>query len=113
MRLRADLVPAITLSLLLFGLAVGRAQGPVAAAKEAKVEETKFSAKSGFFFAPFQLKVTCATPGSIILYTTNGDEPQITPGTSTEGPSAVELRIERTTVLRAAAFKEGHRASRV
>lgn len=67
------------------------------------VADTKFSVDRGFFEQPFSLEITSETPGATIIYTTNGTVPALTNGTVYTGPVA----ISRTTVLRAAAFKEG------
>ena len=56
-----------------------------------------------------QVRLACPTPGSHIRYTTNGGEPSETAGKEYTAP----LTIERTTVLRAAAFKPGFAPSPV
>jgi len=76
------------------------------------VKDTKFSTNRGFFYAPFDLTIDCATPGATIVYTTNGNEPALGSGVSvsasnaTSPPRAV-IRIGTTTILRAAAHKDG------
>ena len=67
------------------------------------LEDTEFSVDRGFFDAPFELAITTATGGTQIRYTTDGSEPTEENGTDYTGP----LTINGTTVLRAAAFKDG------
>ncbi|MBX3433669.1 MAG: chitobiase/beta-hexosaminidase C-terminal domain-containing protein [Pirellulales bacterium] len=73
------------------------------------VDDTKFSVDRGFFTAPFLVDVTTATDGALIVYTTDGSEPtvdasmNVTNGLVYTGP----LTIDKTTTLRAAAFKSG------
>lgn len=76
---------------------------------EGFVADTKFSVDRGFYDSPFQVEITTKTPGARIIYTTSGREPS--PGSLFSGP--IEhvydgpITIEKTTVLRAAAFKDG------
>ena len=65
--------------------------------------------KRGFRDTPFELKLTTATDGTVIRYTTNGSEPSLADGKSYQAP----LKISQTTVLRVAAFKPGHRPTQV
>lgn len=67
------------------------------------VSDTKFSHKRGFYETAFSLSITCATPGVTIRYTTNGSAPTATTGLIYSTP----LNINRTTTLRAAAYKTG------
>lgn len=67
------------------------------------VADTKFTRDRGFYSAPFTVKIETATPGAQVFYTTDGSTPSETQGRRFTGP----IRIERTTVLRAAAFKPG------
>jgi len=67
------------------------------------VGDTTFSVDRGFFDAPFSLEITSSTADAEIYYTTNGDLP--TPSTGMLYTDA--LLIDQTTVLRAAAFKDG------
>lgn len=62
-----------------------------------KVEDTQFSIPRGFFTSPFELSITCATPGATILYTTDGSTPAVGNGTVYTGP----ITISSTTTLRA------------
>ncbi len=70
------------------------------------VTDTQFSHKRGVYSSPFQVTITCDTPGASIYYTTNGSEPNLT-STLYTGP----ISINKTTVLRARAILSGWRAS--
>lgn len=63
----------------------------------------------GFYSAPFQVTLACATPGASIRYTIDGSAPSPTNGTL----YTTSVTINRTTVLRAAAFRSGWRSSQV
>ncbi len=101
--------------------AVAAETPPVAASKSAagksakgkpevpEAAEVKFSHKRGLFGAPFELTLTSKTAGATIRYTTDGSKPAANVGKVYAGP----IRIAGTTVLRAAAFKEGLSPSRV
>jgi hypothetical protein len=71
------------------------------------VADTKFSPNRGFYDSPFSLSITSATANATIIYTTNGSVPSLTNGTVYSTP----LPISRTTVIRAAAFKNGFQPS--
>lgn len=76
------------------------------------VADTSFSIDRGFYDEPVTVEITSATPGSTIAYTTDGTEPTWRNGTRTppadaETPGLASVLIGRTTVLRAAAFKDG------
>ncbi len=73
------------------------------------VGDTKFSHDRGFYEAPFDLVIRTETLGAAIYYTTNGTVPSATNGVVYSGP----IRIAGTTVLRAAAFKEGYLPSSI
>ena len=79
------------------------------------VADTEFSRQRGFFGQPFQVEITTETLGAHIIYTTSGREPA--DGTLFRGPIehvyTGPITIDETTVLRAAAFKEGLGPSRV
>ena len=66
-----------------------------------RVSDTSFSVKRGIYNAPFQLAITCLTPGSVIRYTTDGTVPTESTGTIYSGP----ISIATTAIVRAAAFK--------
>jgi hypothetical protein len=73
------------------------------------VADTKFSFNRGFYNAPFSLSITTATASASIIYTSNGSTPSLTNGFTYSGP----LAINGTTVIRAAAFKNGFLPSNV
>ncbi|HTH47914.1 MAG TPA: lamin tail domain-containing protein [Candidatus Limnocylindria bacterium] len=73
------------------------------------VADTKFSVNRGFFDGPFDLTISTATAGATLRYTTNGLAPTATTGILYSGP----ISIRGTTVLRAAAFKDGLQPSDV
>ena len=70
------------------------------------VSDTRFSHHRGFYERPFQVEITTETPGALIRYTTDGSAPTLTNGITYSGAPGITIR--RTTVLRAAAFLEGH-----
>ena len=74
-----------------------------------EVADTKFSVDHGFFTDPISVELTTATAGATIRYTTNGSTPTATNGSVYTTP----LNISVTTVLRAAAFKDGFKPSDV
>lgn len=80
-----------------------------ASAVQGFVADTSFSVDRGFFTQPFDVTISCATPGSTIRYTRNGDTPTATTGFVYSAPIA----ITGTTILRAAAFKDGFQPSNV
>lgn len=67
------------------------------------VADTSFSALRGFYSAPIDVTITCATPGAEIRYTLDGATPTETTGSVYAGP----ISISTTKVLKAAAFKSG------
>jgi hypothetical protein len=73
------------------------------------VADTKFSVVRGFYDAPVSVVITTATANATIYYTTNGAGPSPTNGFMYGAP----VVIGRTTVLKAAAFKEGFEPSDV
>ena len=75
----------------------------------ARVGDTKFSVDRGFFTNTFELAITSVTDGAEIRYTTNGAPPTASSGTAYSNP----IRIDGTTVVRAAAFKPGYLPSNV
>jgi len=74
-----------------------------------KVAKLAFNQPHGFYEEPFELSITSQTPGAQIRYTTDGSVP-------TEGSGQVlngALTVGQTTVIRAAAFKPGHKPTKV
>lgn len=69
-----------------------------------KVADTKFEPNRGFCTSPIRVAVTTATEGAVIRYTLDGSTPTATTGTVYSAPIA----LDRTTTLRAAAFKTGY-----
>ena len=76
---------------------------PNGAGFDGVVADTRFSVGRGIFTASQTVAITTETPAPIIRYTTNGTVPTLTNGATYTAP----LTIATTTVLRAAAFKEG------
>ena len=68
------------------------------------VAETSFSPRRGMHTAPIDVTITSATPGAVIRYTTNGSTPSPSNGEIYTGP----IPVSQTTVIRAAAFLDGH-----
>ncbi len=76
------------------------------------VDDTKFSVNRGLYDAPLSVVITSATPGSTLIYTTDGSWPDETNGTQISAPSGTEtpsatVAITTTTCLRAMAVKPG------
>ena len=68
--------------------------------------QVKFNHKHGICKAPFVLKVSGSEAGSVIRYTLDGSEP------TAESPQfTTNMYIKNTTIMRAAAFKDGVRSS--
>jgi len=72
------------------------------------VSEVTVSRQRGFFDEPFELALTTQTGGAVIRYTTNGSEPTMDQGNTYQSP----LKLSKTTALRVAAFKSGHRPTK-
>lgn len=73
------------------------------------VADTKFDHNRGFYSSPFDLAIATETAGATIRYTTNGTPPSLTNGLVYANP----IPITGTTVIRAAAFKDGFQPSNV
>ena len=71
------------------------------------VEKIELSVPHGFFDKAFPLELSTKTPDAIIRYTTDGTLPTEESGQIANGP----LEIGRTTILRAAAFRNGWKQS--
>ncbi|MFT7302099.1 MAG: hypothetical protein ACI8UZ_000935 [Akkermansiaceae bacterium] len=76
----------------------------------ARVADTKFSIDRGIYTEPLELTVTTATFGALIYYTTNGEAPITPEGTPTQTALLFneKINISQTTIIRAAAIKDGH-----
>ncbi|MBN2473465.1 MAG: lamin tail domain-containing protein [Pirellulales bacterium] len=82
------------------------------------VKDTRFSVDRGFYDEPFALEISSDTAGALICYTLDGSVPYLdldnvapdeTNGIAYSGP----IPIDRTTTLRAAAFKRGFQPTNV
>ena len=73
------------------------------------VDPVRFDRERGWCQAPLTLGLSTTTPGATIRYTTDGSEPTETHGTVYAEP----IRVATTTIVRAAAFRPGFRASPV
>ncbi|MEZ6119377.1 MAG: FN3 associated domain-containing protein [Pirellulaceae bacterium] len=81
------------------------------------VGDTTFSADRGFYTEAFDLEVTSSTPGSTLIYTTDGSIPSASNGTQVVAdanatPKAV-IPISTTTHVRVIAVKDGYLSSNV
>jgi hypothetical protein len=65
--------------------------------------DVTFDHARGFYTGSFRLVMSVKTPGATIRYTTDGSEPTERTGQVYVGP----IRVASSTVVRAAAFKEG------
>ncbi len=73
------------------------------------VAEVVFSVPRGFFSGAFQLSLSCATPGAMIRYTTNGSPPSLADGfLHTE---SIPIQVSR--IIRAGAFLTNAMPSRI
>ncbi len=120
------LVPKLTAETrnLSGGILNGYLESPTPSFPNAEIEftdfvvDTIFDVDRGFFDAPFDVTISCATPGATLVYTTNGDTPtldfgtQIPPRNEVSPPSGF-VNISTTTPLRVAAFKNGLRPTNV
>jgi CotH kinase protein/Chitobiase/beta-hexosaminidase C-terminal domain/Lamin Tail Domain len=73
------------------------------------VADPQFDHERGFYTAPIEIALTCATEGAAIRCTTNGSAPSLSNGFAYTGP----LLVPSTTIMRAAAFRDGWRSSQV
>lgn len=76
---------------------------PNGAGFDGVVGDTAFSVNRGVFTEPQTLTLSTPTPGAVIRYTVDGKPPTATTGLVYEAP----LTVATTTVVRAAAFKDG------
>ena len=82
------------------------------------VRDTSFDIDRGIYDTPFDLTITCPTPGATIVYTTDGNSPTLENGTVVDPaddatPPQATINITTTTVVRAAAFKAGFRPTNI
>ena len=68
------------------------------------VSKVHFNVGRCTFNRPFDLWLSCPTPGATVRYTTDGSTPTEISGQAYGGP----LRLQRSVVVRAAAFKPRH-----
>ncbi|HQA90863.1 MAG TPA: CotH kinase family protein, partial [Sedimentisphaerales bacterium] len=81
---------------------------------EGFVSTPRVSHERGFYSAPFEVTITCDTPGAVIYYTRDGSEPFSQVRDVPSGSVYTEpVLVLRTTCLRVMAFKEGWRPSEV
>ncbi len=77
------------------------------------VADPEFSSPRGFYDAPFDVTLTCATPGATIYFTVDGSDPAGKAGSPLGGTVYTgPIRIRQTTCLRAVAAKGGWLSSR-
>lgn len=75
------------------------------------VEATQFNHTRGFYDEPFELTISNNTPGTTIIYTTDGSNPTYENGTKISPPttseiSSANITISKTMVLRTISTKE-------
>jgi hypothetical protein len=68
------------------------------------VRDTTFSVKRGLFDQPFDVAIATETPDATIRYTIDGSAPSASHGTIYQQP----ITVSGTTILRAAAFRDGY-----
>lgn len=73
------------------------------------VEDTDFTVDRGLYSSPVQVGISSATLGAEIRYTLDGTKPTATTGQVYASP----ITISETTVLRAAAYKDGFEPTNV
>ncbi len=70
------------------------------------VADTRFSLQRGFYDQPQAVSITSETPGAVIYTTTDGSEPS--PTNPKAAVHTAPLTVSTTTILRAAAFRDGY-----
>jgi len=94
----------------------GQPNGDIERSFSGFVNPVTFAPKEHFFFTPTEIQLTNSTPGATLIYTLNGSLPSQTNGVivtalrSDLGP-VTTITVSETTLLRAAAFKEGFLSS--
>ena len=73
-------------------------------AYEGIVSDTRFSVDRGFYDEPFTVELSTAMPEAEIRYTFDGSRPTMENGIVYSGP----IMVDRTTTLRATAFRDGY-----
>ncbi|MDB4690371.1 lamin tail domain-containing protein [Verrucomicrobia bacterium] len=76
---------------------------------EGILKDTLFSEKRGFYDSPIEVSISTEGENTSIRYTLDGSQPTVSRGQLYEGP----VPITTTTTLRAIAFREGWRSSKV
>ena len=98
-----------TFFLVLFSQVLGEPSNEVK--KEGKISpvvaDTVFSFNRGYYDAPLNLIISCATPESFILYTVDGTRPSHNNGEVGEKDKPVILQITETKIVRAIAVRDG------
>ncbi|MBE0537230.1 MAG: lamin tail domain-containing protein [Phycisphaerae bacterium] len=74
-------------------------------------DKPSHSHKRGFYDEPFELWISCETPGAVIRYTLDGSEPGEQNGLIYDPDTPVA--VATTALVRSVAFKPGWRASKV
>ena len=90
------------------GAEPSKTPAPAGQKKDSPIE-VKFSQNRGFFERPFNLQLTASGAEVEIRYTTDGTLPSPTNGVLYNGP----IKVEGTTVLRAAAIKKGSKETKI
>jgi hypothetical protein len=96
-------------SLILLGCAFSVSVAGQVTPPKIALPQIEVGTPRGYFDAPFSLTLKAPAEGGVIRYTIDGSEPTAANGSEYRGP----LPITNTTVLRAAAFKEKSRFSKV
>lgn len=82
----------------------GKENDPLATTLTNRVASPTFkSTEPGFYESKLTIELACETAGAKIYYTTNGDAPTPENGETYNGP----ISIDKTTSIRARAYKEG------
>ena len=104
-RMRSELASLLTVLVTAFLL-----MGQGVADRET-VKDTQFSTDRGFYWSPTTVLIQSKTEGARIRYTLDGSAP--TPAYGLGNTNPVTVSVERTTTLRAMAYKEGMVSSNV